>query len=340
MAGIKEVAARAGLSTATVSRALSGKGHVSAKSRERVLQAASDLDFVLSYHASSLASGRSRNIGVMVPSIDRWFYSQVVGGIAGALLDVGYDLTLYNTANGAHHQENVLKDYLMRQRLDAIIPVSLELNPQELERLLAVNRPVVGIGGPMPAVPTISVDHFAMGSLATGHLIALGHTRIAHITGGEDEKRDFQLTRSRRVGFESEMLAAGLEVNQKWVLTSDFTMADAHRQAKQLLASAAKRPTAIFCASDEMAIGTILAARELGFRVPDDLSVIGIDGHDLSEIFGLTTINQYPRRQGELAVQRLLHQLEDPENKKSHVLNEKLQTDFVVRSSTAVPPHQ
>ncbi|GAB3527711.1 LacI family DNA-binding transcriptional regulator [Arthrobacter monumenti] len=336
MAGIKDVAARAGVSTATVSRALSGNGHVSATSRQRVLDAAAELDFVLSYHASSLASGRSRNIGVIVPSVDRWFFSQVVGGIAGALLDVGYDLTLYNTARGAHHQESVLKDYLMRQRLDAVIPVALKLNQDELARLLSVNRPVVGIGGAMPGVPTVSVDHFGMGSLATGHLIGLGHKKIAHITGGPDADRDFELTGSRRGGYETEMVRADLDVNPSWVVVSDFTVNDAHRQAKQLLASPYERPSAIFCASDEMAIGAILAARELGLNVPEDLSVIGIDGHDLSEVFGLTTINQFPQRQGERAVQRLLAALSSAE-KETGPLNEKLDTEFVVRSSTAVP---
>lgn len=337
MAGIKDVAARAGVSTATVSRTFSGNGHVSAQTRERVLRAAEELNFVLSYHASSLASGRNRNIGVIVPSVDRWFYSQVVGGIAGALFDVGYDLTLYNTSRGEHHQDTVLRDFLMRKRLDAVIPVSLELDGDELNRLMAVNRPVVGIGGPMPNVATVSVDHYAMASLATAHLIGLGHRRIAHITAGEDPSRDFLLTRTRRQGYEAQMRKAGLEIDPAWIVVSDFTVVDAHRQSKLLLAGAHQRPTAVFCASDEMAIGTILAARELGLAVPQDLSVVGIDGHELGQVFGLTTVKQFPQRQGERAVERLLAQISS-KGSEPDLNDELLPTEFVIRSSTAVAP--
>lgn len=336
MAGIRDVAAKAGVSVGTASRALNGTGPVSAAARERVERAAKELRYVASYTATALKSGRSRNIGVILPAIDRWFYGKVVTGIADELIDVGYELALYNTQGSHEHQEAVLGDYLWRQRLDAVIPVSLQLSAAEITRLLSMDRPVVGVGGPMPGVLTVSIDQSATGALATAHLVGLGHREIAHVTGGTDPERDFHLTDSRRGGFEGEMSRAGLQVRDDWVLRSDFTLGDSYRQAKVLL-SGRERPTAVFAASDEMAMGVILAARDLGLRVPDALSVVGVDGHEMGEAFGLTTIRQFPERQGARAAQRLLTHLADPPPPDDINLHEVLPTELVVRSSTAAP---
>lgn len=336
MPSMKDVAARAGVSAATASRALSGNGPVSAKARARVLTAAEDLDFVPSFTAASLASGRSRNIGVIVPSIDRWFFAKVVRGIAGEVFRVGYDLTLYNTEGSSEHQESVLRDFLRRKRLDAVITVSLQLDEDEIRQLKATGRPTVGVGGPMPGVRTISVDNFDIGVLATEHLLGLGHRSIGHLAGGRDPYRDFDLSRSRQGGFKAAIERAGIEVRPQWIVMSDFTMGDAYRQATAMLGSG-ERPTAIFCASDEIAVGTLQAARTLGLRVPEDLSLIGVDGAEVGEVFGITTIAQDPAHQGELAARRLLAQLADGEND-GHSQHELLEARLVVRRSTMVRP--
>ena len=353
MPGIKDVAERSGLSIATVSRALSGKGNVSKKSRQRALDAAAQLGFVPSYHASSLASGRNYNVGLVVPSVHRWFFSEVVEGVSSALLEAGYDLTLYNTSRGEKHRHSVLNDFLLRKRLDAVIAVSLELTASEIQQLLAVHKPVIGIGGPLPGAASISVNDFAIAQQATRHLIGLGHTRIAHVGGTADYELDFKLPATRRDGFEAAMRGAGLPVRHEWLTSADFTVQGAYDSARRLLASSTQRPTGIFSASDEMAIGVILAARDFGLRVPEDLSVIGIDGHDLGAVFGLTTIDQNARGQGALAAARLLNrlkaaaqpaQLDSVQTAAASAAErsavEEFPTTFVVRSSTAVPPRE
>ncbi|MBO1267603.1 LacI family DNA-binding transcriptional regulator [Arthrobacter cavernae] len=340
MTGIKDVAERAGLSVATVSRALSGKGNVSAASRERARAAAAELGFVLSYHASSLASGRTHNVGLVVPSVHRWFYSAVIEGASAALLEAGYDLTLYNIGENPQHRHSVFNDFLLRKRVDAVIAVSLELSEDEIRQLLAVHRPIVGIGGPLPGAATIRIDDFAIAQKATNHLIGLGHSKIAHMTGDEAYEQDFKLPGTRRGGFEKAMNDAGCPVRPEWLVSADFTIEGAYATARQLLASAAERPTAVFAASDEMAIGTILAARDFGLRVPDDLSVIGIDGHDLGKVFGLTTIDQDAKGQGALAVRTLLGAINNGAINNGPVLepdDTRHPTTLVVRSSTAVP---
>ncbi len=334
MAGINEVAELAGVSTATVSRALSGNGHVSEATKARVLRAAEELGYVVSSSASSLATGRTKNVGVVTPVLNKWFYSSVLQGAESELLKNGYDLTLYNLGGGAEERKSVFEHFLLRKRVDAVIAIALELTAAETTRLLDMKKPIVGIGGPLPGVRTLSIDDVAVARLATDHLLSLGHTMIGHIGGNKEYEKDFHLPTSRRVGHEAALEAAGIPVDPELFQTADFTMAGGNLAARQLLGNPRKRPTAVFAASDEMAIGTILAARDLGLEVPEDISVIGIDDHYLAEFFGLTTVAQFPELQGRLAVEVLMDQLL-PGQRATGTLNTSLPYELIVRSSTA-----
>ncbi|MCU1445039.1 LacI family DNA-binding transcriptional regulator [Cryobacterium sp.] len=336
MVGIDEVARRAGVSTATVSRALSGNGHVSPATRLKVKAAALEMGYVVSSNASSLASGRMKNIGVVVPILNRWFYSNVVEGAQKALLHNGYDLTLYNLTGGGEERRSVFEHFLLRQRVDAVIAISLELTESEVARLHALGKPLVGVGGPITGVPTLTIDDVAVARLATEHLLALGHTRIAHIGGNRDFDLDFHLPTNRRFGYEAAMEAAGIDVPAGVFAPADFTIRGGYQAAKQLLGSPHNRPTAIFAASDEMAIGSILAARDLGLVVPRDVSVIGIDDHELADFFGLSTIAQFPQGQGATAVEILMEQLRPGQHDEA-VVNTPMPFELIVRSSTARP---
>jgi len=336
MVGIDEVARRAGVSTATVSRALSGNGHVSPATKLKVKAAALELGYVVSSNASSLASGRMKNIGVVVPFLNRWFFSSVVEGAQKALLHNGYDLTLYNLTGGGDERRSVFEHFLLRQRVDAVIAISLELTVNEVARLHALGKPLVGVGGPIMGVRTLTIDDGAVARLATEHLLALGHTRIAHIGGNKDYDLDFHLPTNRRGGYESALEDAGIPVIEELFQPADFTIKGGYQAAKQLLGRAHNRPTAIFAASDEMAIGSILAARDLGLAVPRDVSVIGIDDHDLADFFGLSTIAQFPQGQGAQAVEILMDQLHPGQHDQA-ALNTPMPFELIVRSSTARP---
>ncbi|HYI34831.1 MAG TPA: LacI family DNA-binding transcriptional regulator [Glaciibacter sp.] len=310
MVGIDEVARHAGVSTATVSRALSGKGHVSPSTKLKVEAAALALGYVVSSTASSLASGRMKNIGVVVPFLNRWFFSNVVEGAQKTLLRHGYDLTLYNLTGGGEERRSVFEHFLLRQRVDAVIAISLELTADEVARLHALNKPLVGVGGPIPGVRTLTIDDVGVARLATEHLLFLGHTRIAHLGGNEDVDRNFHLSTNRRRGYESALHAAGVPLEPALVVACDFTLSGGYQAARALLDRPVDaRPTAIFAASDEMAIGSILAARDLGLVIPRDLSIIGVDDHELADFFGLSTIAQFPQVQGKRAVEILMDEL-------------------------------
>lgn len=339
---IQRVAALAGVSTATVSRALAGKSTVSESTRLKVEAAAKELGYVVSSAASSLASGRTRNVGVVVPFLDGWFYMRVVKGAHAALSDAGYDLTLYHLDQSATtpdgptnpRRARLFDEFLRRKRVDGFIAVSLELSDAELAGLEAIGKPAVGIGGPIPGALTLSIDDAAIARLATDHLLSLGHRHIAHIGGDPLLDLDFHLPAHRRDGYEAALRAHGLEPDPLLMRVADFTITGGYRATLQLLGDPRVAPTAIFAASDEMAMGAMMAARDLGKRVPEDLSIIGIDGHELGEFFGLTTVSQFPETQGRLAAAALLEAL-DSDPAPAH--NVDLPFELVVRRSTSVP---
>jgi DNA-binding LacI/PurR family transcriptional regulator len=339
MAGIEDVARLAGVSTATVSRALSGKDVVSDKSRAKVEAAALELGYVASHSAYTLATGRNRNIGVVMPYVDRWFFSAALEAIESTLIENGYDLTLYNLSGGEEQRSKIFNEFLLRQRVDAVLTVAVHPNEEELEQLNKMKKPIIAIGGQVHGARSLAMNDHDAGKLATEHLISLGHTRIANISGPEGSDREFNQANKRHAGYLDAMHDAGIEIRKNWLGETDYTSPGAYKVAKQMLGDPKNAPTAIFCNSDEMGFGAIMAARDLGLRVPQDVSVIGIDNHDMSDFFGLTTLDQRVREQGTFATKILLELLLDP-TLESHV-NVEEETDWpvdlIIRSSTARP---
>ncbi|WP_065571921.1 LacI family DNA-binding transcriptional regulator [Microbacterium oleivorans] len=307
MTGIDDVARAAGVSAATVSRALSGRGRISDATRTRVRAAAADLGYVVSAAASALATGRAANIGVVVPLLDRWFFANVLDGIASRLAPQGYDMTLYSMSEDRIQRDGVLDVSLRRGRVDGLVVLSVALTDDEIDRLLSLDLPVVGLGATTPRLPALRVDELAVARAATEHLLHLGHRRIAHIGAGHAGDPGLDIPSLRRHGFTSAMADAGI-----WdapFAAAEFTIDGGHRAALALL-DGDEPPTAIFAASDEIAFGAMFAARDRGLDVPGDLSVIGVDGHEMGDFFGLTTVAQFPHEQGERAADAVLAALE------------------------------
>lgn len=335
MPGIDDVARAAGVSTATVSRALSGRGRLSEATRARVRAAAIDLGYVVSSAASSLASGRADNVGVVVPLMDRWFFATVLDGIASQLAPRGLDMTLYNLTDDADQRARVFASSLRRRRVDGLIVLSVALSDAEVAALDDVGLPVVGLGVPRAELAALRVDDTAVGRAATTHLLELGHRDIAHIgqslAPGSTADPALDIPTRRHRGFAQAMSDAGTSAPRFEI--ADFTVEGGRLAAHRLLARE-HPPTAIFAASDEMAYGVLTAARERGLRVPADLSVIGVDGHDLAGLFDLTTIDQFPHAQGERAGAALLATLDDPD---CAVDATPLPFELVTRATTAPP---
>jgi len=220
-----------------------------------------------------------------------------------------------------------------------VIAISIELGEEETERLRELDLPVIAIGGPNPRLSTLTVDDVAVARLATEHLIGLGHRDIAHIGASPEFDIDFHIPTHRRLGFEQALRDAGIPPRPSLYEPADFTIEGGFRAAKQLLGRPGEHPTAIFAASDEMAIGALLAARELGYRVPEDLSVVGIDGHELGEFFRLTTVDQFPLGQGERAADAILDELEATDAGAPREAPRHLPYELIVRGTTARIDH-
>lgn len=335
MSTLSDVAKAAGVSKSTASRALSGRGSVSRETTEKVSQAAEKLGFVASSAAESLATGRSRNIAVVTPFINRWFYSEVIDGVESALIGAGYDLTLYRLTNNSEQRKQLFDYFLVRKGVDAVIALTLFISDDEVQRLRKLGKPVVGIGGLIPNVPTFSIDDIATARRATEHLISLGHKNLVHVGGDQELQLDFEVHSNRLKGFRQALQKAGLSHADDFY-ADDFDIPGGYRSALKVLTKTDSRPTGIVGGSDEIALGVLMAARELGLRVPHDLSIIGIDGHPLGETFGITTMNQHPATQGSIAVSQALAQLGGGWDEKDDAHLE-LQVDLKVRSSTGPP---
>ena len=309
MSALSDVARLAQVSKATASRALSGNGYVSAETRDRVVAAAATIGYVVSSNAASLVTGRTRNVGVVIPHLNRWYFGDVLEGIESALIAASYDLTLYRLSPDAAERRRVFEYFLVRKRVDAVIAVGIELTPPEVALLGALGKPIVGVGGPIEGIPTLSIDDVAAAALVTEHLISLGHTRIMHFGGDQALEMDFRVHAHRRAGFRRAMDAAGLPCGDDATRATELSMPGGYELALSVLADPRTRPTAVVGGSDEVAIGTIVAARQLGITVPAQLSVVGIDGHELAPMFGLTTLAQDPRDQGTSAVRMAMAEL-------------------------------
>ncbi|MDM7830058.1 LacI family DNA-binding transcriptional regulator [Cellulomonas edaphi] len=303
--GIEDVARVAGVSTATVSRALRGLPNVAPATRDHVREVASRLGYSASPSAASLASGRTRTIGVLSPWISHWFFANVIEGAERALRASDFDALLHTFELFRGGPRRRVDPVVLRRRVDGILVVGLPLAADEVADLSGLDVPIVFVGSGPPGQILVRLDDRLAARTATEHLIELGHRRIAHVTGDPGDVLPWSPAEERLVGWRSAMTEAGLPVPDELEVHGYFDVPGARETATRLLT---QHPdiTAVFAASDEMAMGVVLAAADLGLRVPQDVSVIGIDGHDLGDLIGLTTVAQDAAEQGVRAATMLL----------------------------------
>jgi LacI family transcriptional regulator, repressor for deo operon, udp, cdd, tsx, nupC, and nupG len=336
MANIDDVARMAGVSTATVSRALRGLPGVAEVTRLRVAEAAATLGYVASPSASRLAGGRTGAVGVVVPWITRWFFATVVESAEQALHAAGWDLLLYNLG-GDPAGRRVFDTHSLTKRVDAVMLVSVPLSTADSEALAQLTMPgvTVSAGSPVPGWPRIRIDDVAAARTATEHLLDLGHTRIAHLSGDSTDRLAHTTHRDRRAGYLSALADRGRGADPGLDIETQFTVDGGARATRELIRRP-EPPTAIFAACDEMAMGAIRALREARLRVPEDVSVIGIDDHDLAAVLGLTTVAQPAAEQGRKAAATVLDSLFGIQPAADRDVL--LPTALVVRESTGPPP--
>lgn len=332
MATIYDIAKHVGVSAGTVSRALSRPDKVLPTTRARIEQAAAALGYVPNTVARTLKTQRSGKILVTVPDIANPFFAQILQGAEDAAQAVGYAVLLGDTQHQPDREERYAQ-MLRRNEADGMIVLGHRLPPtaRDIVEQRGAAAPVVNgcEFDPSLGIPSVHIDNAAAARTVMEHLYGLGHERIAVVGGPPDNP----LHQQRLEGVRAAGKARG-RLRQLSIVPGDFSVESGHAAAMAMLA-AAPVPTAVFCFSDQMALGTLAACRELGLRVPEDLSIVGFDDLASSRYLTppLTTIRQPMREIGERAVNLLLAIIE-------HVdvpLQQTLDFSLMLRGSTAAP---
>jgi LacI family transcriptional regulator len=327
---IREIAELAGVSIATVSRVVNGRDDVAPETRELVARVIQERGYTTNRSARGLSAGRTGLVGMLVPLVYPVYFSAILSGVAEALYEQDLRLLLSPTQH-EHDREVSLLDRLVDGMADGALIVLPEESSEELERLLEQGYRFVVVDPMLPLgerIPCVSAAHASGADQAMRHLLGLGHRRIAALTG----PRGWVATEDRRRGYHAALAAAGILPDPALEVESDFEIAGGIEASGRLL-DMAKPPTAIFAFNDNLAIGTIEAARKRGLRVPDDLSVVGFDDVEHATIVTptLTTVRQPLAEMGRMAVTLLMRLLE---RQRFETLRVELATRLVVREST------
>lgn len=333
---LQDVARVANVSTATVSRTLSNPNVVSESTRTRVAEAVKVTGYRINRAARSLRTQRAHSVLVLLPDLANPFFSTILEGISRHLSQKGYSMLIASTKQVQDSGERLI-DYLDDARADGMIildggldadVVEMLENASQAQRILFACEWVDGAN-----FASVRCENRQGTCTAIRHLHGLGHRKIAHVTGPTGNV----LMHARLDAFIDEIASLGLEQNPEWIIAGDFSLASGCAAAQTWIAMQ-NRPTAVFCASDQLALGFISELSRHGFDVPDDVSVMGFDDIDLAEQFipSLTSIRQDRLSIGEISATMLIKRIETPnaEHQKNPTV---LPVSLVVRDSTAPP---
>ena len=325
-ATIHDVAERAGVSVATVSRVLNGKELVREETSRQVLAAAKSLHYVPNVAARSLSSRRSQTIGIVLPDVHGEFFSEVIRGIDVAARKEGYHILVSGSHADAGEMMEVLET--MHGRVDGLIVMAPDVTLTSLGGPFASGLPLVLLNSADPEHDAITIDNYGGARTMMQHLADLGHTRIAFITGPEQNAD----ARERLRGFHDGLHAAGASPAKPLELRGDFTEHAGYDAARQFAASP-QRPTAIFAANDAMAIGALSALADAGVAVPEEMTVVGFDDVPIARYVAppLTTIRVDIAELGRRAFALLHDTLAEPAHPSPR--QECIGTTLVVRKS-------
>ncbi len=294
-----DVARLAEVSIATVSRALRGLPGVSERTRARVQAVADQLSYVVSPDASGLSQRSTGRIAVVVPRLDTWFQATMLAAIEERARDDGVDILVYQV-DGETQRRRFFQHLPSRRKVDAVVLVALPLRAEEEERLDLLGVEVVVAGGRLRDYPHVEVDDHALATAATRHLLDLGHRRIGFVRTLDTDGAVWSSDVRRLQGYVDELARAGVPAVDELVVSEPYDVAAGARGIARLL-ELLDPPTAVLCYSDEIAVAAFSELVRRGVRVPDDVSLLGVDGHPTAALFGITTLAQDVAAQGRIA---------------------------------------
>ncbi len=326
-----EVAKHAGVGIGTVSRAFNGGDKVSQAAMLRIQSAAEELGYTKTRKSPVDLRKRSRLIGVLVPFFDEASPFQRLRGMVSRLAPHGCDVVILNVASPEQARAKLVE--LPRNTvIDGLIIVSLPLQVEEGDRLARARFPTVLVDTAHPNLPSVRNDDRAGGELATRHLLDLGHARIAFVGEQPQSAFGFVASAHREEGYRRAISDAGLTIRPEWIRYGAYLHTAARQMARDLL-QLPEPPTAIVAASDTQAVGCLDAARQLGVRVPEDLSVIGYDDIELASTMGLSTVRQPLVYSGERGADLIIEAMA---MRPAQPSVEVLELELVVRNTTSI----
>ena len=315
---IYDLAEHAGVSIATVSRVFSGHGRVAEGTRARVFAAADKLGYEPHVSARSLARKHTQLVAAVVPMLTSYFFTEVIRGVQDRLALSDLDLIVF-ASRSPEHVDGQLARALQKGRADGLLLCSTPLTPERAAALRAASSPVVLVDSAHPDFDSVSVNNREGGYTATRHLIEQGYARIALIAPNAISRPGAE----RRAGYEDALREAGRSVDERLIVVSEaleqhgYTR-EAGYAAMQALLTRPGRPDAVFAASDVQALGALKALREAGLRVPHDVALVGFDDARTSAYVGLSTLSQPMCEMGQVALDKLLQRIAEPERPVSH----------------------
>lgn len=332
MATMKDVAHLAGVSTATVSRALMNPEKVSASTRKKVEQAVSQAGYSPNSLTRNLRRNETKTIVVIVPDICDSYYSDIIRGIEETAAEHGY-LVLLGDSGQQQNRESSFANLIFTKQADGMLLLGTNL-PFDISKPEQKNLPPMVMAcefAPDLELPTVHIDNLTAAFEAVNYLTQSGHKQIAQITSNQNAT----LTQFRTQGYQQALRRAGVAVNPAYTVSGNDSFA-AGAKAMTSLLSLSIPPTAVFCHSDIMAIGAMQQAKRLGFRVPQDISIIGFDDITFAEYCdpALTTMSQ-PRY--DIGQQAMLLLLKILKGNDVQVGSRLLDAQLVLRESVAPP---
>ncbi len=332
-ATMQDVAKKAGVSVATVSRVLNHSDKVSPETQQRVLDACDALDYNLHTVAQSLRLGRTNSIAAILPFLTLPSIVERLRGILASLSSTPYELIPF-TLGSPEERDAKIFELARTSRYDGVLIISMPVNDEQVELLLKNKIPTVLVDSQHPKLNRINIDDKAGGKMVTNYLMDLGHKRIGFLSSYLENPLQFSSTIYRFQGYCEALNEAGLKFNPQYQREGDHGRKEAMRLAMDMLKQP-ERPTAIFASSDTKAIGVLDAAKALNIKVPEQLSVVGYDDIRDAEYVHLTTIRQPLFDSGREGAQRLIKLINDPTLPPEEIL---LPLELVIRNTTAKAP--
>ncbi len=328
---IYDIAREAGVGIGTVSRVLNNNPSVAPETRNRISEVAKRLSYQPHTYAQRLARQQSETISAVIPFFTSYFFMEVLRGVQEKVSEFGYDLVLYGVEH-ADQAENYVAKALQRGKVDGILFFSMKMPDRVLSMLKESNLPVGLVDSVSPSFDSISVANAEGAYAATSHLVELGHRKVGMLNA-----RSVSTPATERLqGFRRALEQQGIPYSDSLVKCGKSTRHDGfnrdsgYEAMMDFIAMGSEMPNAFFISSDIQAFGAIAALNEKGFRIPEDIAIVGFDDIELARLMRLTTMRQPMFQMGVLAIERLVSRMSNPD---MEILHTTFSPTLIVRES-------